>query len=176
MCAGAHHPTQVVFDDGGDTARSNHTQVASASGIVAHATVFNGAVTRGSAQSSSTGRHNRRLHGALLLNCAYPSGTVAVSERECSRLIGFDALTATCQNAMAAIERSASAELLAHRPLALVCSPCIGDNSVLGTVSHLMAPMSLLTQSKPRKIEVEFMGLIPKFAYHFRLAKPRDFL
>jgi hypothetical protein len=86
------------------------------------------------------------------------------------------ALTATCQNAMAAIERSASAELLAHRPLALVCSPCIGDNSVLGTVSHLMAPMSLLTQSKPRKIEVEFMGLIPKFAYHFRLAKPRDFL
>lgn len=90
MCAGAHHPTQVVFDDGGDTARSNCPQVALASGIVAHAAVYNGAVTRGSAQSSSTGRHNRRLHGALLLNCAYPSGTVAVSERECSRLIGFD--------------------------------------------------------------------------------------
>jgi hypothetical protein len=137
--------------------------------------LYNGAVTRGSAQSSSTGRHNRPLHGALLLHCAYPSGTVAVSERECSRLIGFD-----CAHGNMSKRDGGDRAKRVSRTTSAPAS-CIGlltqywrQLSVGNCLA--LAPMSLLTQSKPRKIEVKFMGLIPKFAYHFRLAKPRDFL
>jgi hypothetical protein len=91
--------------------------------MVAHAAVYNGAVTRGSAQSSSTGRYNRPLHGAQLLIAPTRPELLLCLKGNAAALSVSTALTATCQNAMAAIERSASAELLAHRPLAGLLTP-----------------------------------------------------